>query len=455
MPIDAFKPIAGSVTRRWDALDGLARRILKNVGLVVSGDAGASALGLLSLALTARTLGPELLGILVMIEAYTVLVDRWIRPETWQVLIKYGTDALAAGDHDALRRLIKLSILIDLIGAMVAAAAAFAGLQVAAGWFGWDETTTSLAALYCTVLIVQMTSTSTAVLRLFDRFGAFAYSKIAAASLRLALVMLAWWLEGGLTTFVLIAMTVTALHPILMVHAARNELKRQGYDGILRIPMHGVTRQYPRLWRFLLSANLSLLLRKTVETSDLLIVGALLGPAASGGLHIAKRLSMVVSKLGRPVQQVIYPDVSKLWAKGEVERFRKAVGWTNLIGGAVGLAVFAVIAIDPTLILWLFAGDAFTDLTMLLLLQMLSVVIFMFGLALRPALYSMERDVALLRAVALATAAFYAAFFGFMPWAGAMAASLGHCAFNLVWLGLCLYAFRRRLTATTPPFEKE
>ncbi|NJO35700.1 MAG: hypothetical protein HC869_24095, partial [Rhodospirillales bacterium] len=144
------------------------------------------------------------------------------------------------------------------------------------------------------------------------------------------------------------------------------------------------------------------------------------------------------------------PDVSKLWSKGQIERFRKAVVWANLIGGATGLAVLGAVAIAPDLILRLFAGEAFADLSGLLLVQMLAVVIFMFGLALRLALYSMERDVALLKIVALATAAFYLTFFTLMPWAGVMAASLGHCAFNLVWLGLCLHVFRRQTAVATP-----
>ncbi len=435
----------GYAARRWASLDTLARRLVRNVGIIVGGDAGASALGLLTLALTARALGPELLGILVMIEAYATLIDRWIRPETWQALIKYGTDALATDDHRSFRRLMKLGLLIDIGGAIASVTVAFASVQIAAGWLGWDDQTTSLASLYCFMLLLQIISVPTAILRLFDRFAVFAYSQVASAALRLVLVAFAWWFEGGLTTFVLIAMGVSAVRPALMIQAALGELKRRHHEGIMRTSLQGVTEQYPRIWRFLFSANLSLLLRKTVETTDVLLVGALLGPAASSALHIAKRLSMLIMKLGRPVQQVIYPDVSKLWSKGEIDHFQKAVGWTNLIGGGVGLVVLAAIAIDPSLILRLFVGEAFADIADILLVQMVAVVIFMFGLALRPALYSMERDVALLRAVAFATVAFYITFFALVSWIGTLAASLGYAVFNLVWLILCLHAFHQNL----------
>jgi O-antigen/teichoic acid export membrane protein len=447
--------------RRWGSLDALARRILKNVGVIGGGDAVASLIGLVSLALMARALGPDLLGLFVMMEAYGTLIARWIRPETWQVLIKYGADALAADDRDAFRRLIKLSVLIDLGGCLGAFAVALVGLEFASFWFGWEDDVVALAGIYCIVLILEMASTSTAVLRLFNRFRVFAYTQISTALLRLALTALAWWFEGGLAVFVLIALAVTALRPVLIVKAAFGELKRQGYDGIAGIPLRGVHRQYPGLWRFLLSTNLSLLLRKTVETTDVLIVGALLGPAASGGLHVAKRLAMLIRKVAKPIQQVLYPDVSKLWAKGEIERFRKVVGWANLIGGSVGLLILGVIALAPDLLLRLFAGEAFADLSVLLLVQMLSVVIFMFGLSLRLSLYSMEQDVALLKVVAVATVAFYLTFFALVPSTGVVAAGLGHCVFNLVWLVLCQYVFQRRLAAPRrrqeirPPISKD
>ncbi len=440
--------ISGAI-RRWSAFDLLTQRLVRNVGIIVSGDAGAAALNLAALALTARALGPEWLGVLVMIEAYTTLIDRWMRPETWQALIKYGADALVADDGSTFRRLIKLGLLIDLGGAALAVAVAFLGVQIAAGWLNWGETAADLASLYCFILLLQIISTPTAILRLFDRYAVFAYSQMVAAVLRLLLVSFAWWFESGLTVFVLIAMAVAAVRPALMIHAALGELRRREHRGILRMSLRGVTKQHPRIWRFLLSSNLSLLLRKTVETTDVLLVGALLGPAASSALHIVKRLSMLIMKVGRPVQQVIYPDVSKLWANGEVDRFKKAVVWTNLIGGGVGLLILAIIAIDPMLLLRSFAGEAFAGIAPMLLVQMVAVVIFMFGLALRPALYSMERDSALLRSVAIATVAFYITFFSLVPWFEAMAASLGYAAFNLIWLISCVYAFRQSLAAHT------
>ncbi len=431
---------------RWLPKDQLLKRLMRNVGIVVSGQAGASALALLSIALTARTLGAEALGILVMMEAYVRLIDQWIRPETWQVLIKYGADALSSNDSERFKQLIKFGFVVDLSGALAALLIAWFGIHSAAHWLGWHPETADLAFVYCFILLGQITSTPTAVLRLFNRFSVFAYAQIVAASIRLLMVVVAWWLDAGLDTFVVIAMITAVAQPAIMLTAATTELRKRGFSGFLTTPLAGVIRRYPRILAFIISTNLSLLLRKTVENTDVLIVGALLGPASSGGLHIVKRVSQSLIKLGGPVQQVLYPDITKLWAKNEMAKFRQALRWSNLAGGSLGLFMLVFIGLDPALVMYLLGGEEFTQWSTLLLWQILATTIFMFGLGLRPALYSMERDIALLRAVVLATIMFYVVFLGSIMWIGVSAASIGHCVFNAVWLVLAMSSVHRAIS---------
>ncbi|MGH6915911.1 MAG: lipopolysaccharide biosynthesis protein, partial [Geminicoccales bacterium] len=86
----------GGVVRRW-VPDSIIRRLLKNLTYLFSGNLAASVLSLAALALTARALGPAQFGILVLIEAYIRLIDRLVRIEPWQALIKYGAEALEQG----------------------------------------------------------------------------------------------------------------------------------------------------------------------------------------------------------------------------------------------------------------------------------------------------------------------------------------------------------------------
>ena len=97
--------------RRLIHFDELVPRILRNVGYLVSGTTAVSLIGIVTLVLTARALGPAGLGILALVEAYVRTIDMLFRLQPTQVLIKYGSEALEKDDKGRFERLIKLSIL--------------------------------------------------------------------------------------------------------------------------------------------------------------------------------------------------------------------------------------------------------------------------------------------------------------------------------------------------------
>jgi O-antigen/teichoic acid export membrane protein len=414
--------------------DDVLRRLIRNVGYLLTGTGGAAILGLGSLAMAARTLGPELLGVIAMIEAYANTVNRLLRPETWQALIKYGAGLLERDENEAFAQLMKFGIVIDVVGALVATAVAIGGLQLFGHWLGFDDQIILLGSLYCLVLLPQLNSTPTAILRLFDRFGVFAWRQILAAGIRFVLVGIAFLLHAGLPTFLAISMVLALAEPILLIGAARAELRARGFERVLASPLRGCLDRFAGIWGFIWSTNLSLILRKSTQELDILIVGSQLGPAAAGLYQVAKRLGEMVMKLGAPIQQAIYPDMARLWVRGEHDRFRRTLFKINLSIGVVAFSVLAVLLFEQEAILHLIVGEAFLAAGPLLLTHMLAMAIFLCGITLRPALFSMGRQNTLLAIVVVATAAFYATLLLALPQLGALGASIAHVVFNLIWL---------------------
>ena len=141
--------------------DDLLRRMLKNASYLLSGTAGASFLGLVALALTARALGPELLGVLALIQAYNGMVDR-ARMETWPALIKYGAEALEHERRDDFKSLIKFGFLLDVASSLLATLIAVAGVYVAGWWLDWSRETMEMASLFSLALLFRTSSMPTA-----------------------------------------------------------------------------------------------------------------------------------------------------------------------------------------------------------------------------------------------------------------------------------------------------
>ncbi len=431
------------------------RRLIKYVGILFTGSVGASLLSLAAIGLTARTLGPELLGVLVMIEAYVRLIDRWLRPESWQTLIKYGAENLTNDRIDNFKKLIKLGFLVDIIGALTAAVVAIAGVQFAAQWFEWDSTTTQMASLYCLSLLFQISGTPIALLRLYDRFAVMAFLDTASAALRLALVAMAWFLSAGIWSFLFISIAIAILTPLVYLAIALRDLNNHGHSDFIRIPVSGVSEAHPGIWRLFWSANFTLLIRKTVENSDVLIVGAILGSAASGALHVVKRLAEVVLKIGRPIQQVLYPDIVRLWAKGEHGRFGSAVRRTNAICGGCAAALTVLFSLNPEFLLTTFVGPDFANAAPSLIVQMIAMTFFMSGIALRPALYSMGSDRAVLVAMFCGSLTFYIVSLSMMPHIGLIAANIGHCAFYGLFVASCWIRFITLMRNGTQPLNQK
>jgi O-antigen/teichoic acid export membrane protein len=425
--------------------DELINRLVRNVGYLLSGNMIAAGLGLVALAVTARALGPEQLGLLALIEAYTHLVDRLIRLEPWQALIKYGADALERDRREDFRSLLKFGVLTDAGGAACAALVAIGFVALAGPWLGWSEQTVHMAAVYSLSLLFQLAATPTAVLRLFDRFAVFAWLEAATAAARAALFGIAFLAGAGLWTFLLLAMGLHFARHLALGLIAWRELRRQGYARILRARVAGIGTRCPGIWSFTWSLKASVLIRRSAGDVDTLLIGALLDTGAVGLYHVAKRFGDATLKVGVPIQQVLYPDVARLWARREIRRLRTTVLQIDLITGALAAGVLGIVALNIDLVLRATVGADYSGAGILVVLQLLATTTALFGTALRPALLSMGLQVLLLKIVIVATVGFYVTLAILLPTLGVVGASIAHIVLNTLWLLAACVVFARRI----------
>ena len=390
-------------------------------------------------------MGPEQLGLLALIEAYTRVVDRLIRLEPWQALIKYGADALEGERRDDFRSLLKFGVLIDAGGAVGSALVAVTFVAVAGPWLGWGEQTVHMATVYSLSLLFQLAATPTAVLRLFDRFAVFAALEVASAVARVILFAIAFLAGAGLWTFLLLAMALHLARHVTLALIAWRELQGQGYGRFVRAPVAGVGSRCPGIWSFIWSLKASGLIRRSTGDVDTLLIGAFLDTGAVGLYHVAKRFGDATLKVGVPIQQVLFPDVARLWARREIKRLRTTVIQIDLVTGGLAAGVLAGIALNIDLVLGLTVGPDYADAGILVILQLLATTTALFGTALRPALLSMGLQVQLLKIVIVATLGFYATLAVALPLLGVVGASIAHIVLNTLWLLAACVVFARRI----------
>ena len=420
--------------------DDLLRRMLRNTSYLLTGTAGASFLGLVALALTARALGPELLGILALIQAYVGMVDR-ARIECWQALIKYGAETLENERYDDFKGLMKFGFLLDLGSALFATLIAVAGLFVAAWWLDWAPETVQMAGLFSLSILFRTSSMPQAVLRLFNRFGLDAGQDVVVGIVRVLLVAIAYWAEAGLWTFLLITLGMQILSSVVQTALGWIVLWREGYRGVMRSSCKRIRQRFPGMWTFVWSLNAGNIARKSTRELDILFVGAWLGPAAASLYHVAKKLGEILILAAIPIQQAVYPELARLWARADGRRFRRTILQIDLGAGGIGIVFLPFIVFETDLVIRLTVGDEFAAAAVPLILQTVSSCLFLFGTALPPALFTMGMQVRFLQILTVSTVCFYVALLIAVPSFGIYGAPLAHIAYNLVWLIAMRVAF--------------
>lgn len=424
--------------------DDVLRRLARNLTYLFSANMIVAGLGMLTLVVMARSLGPTGLGILALIEAYARSVDRIFRFEPWQTLVRYGTHALEHGDETEFRRLVKFSTLFDIGGAALSASVAIIGLYFVADWFDLGDESQKMAMVFAASLYLGLSSTPTAVLRVFDKFQLLSKIAVTVATARLLMTVTVWLSGGGLWEFVIVLVINELLTQMLPLIFAWRELRIQGHSHVWKLPFQGLLQYNQGLPKFLLNVNINVIARTSTQRFDVLLLGALLGPAAVGLFQLAKRVGIAAQRLGRPLQQAVYPDIARLWARGEVSRFRWIVLRVNLIMGSVGLIAFVILSWNMELIVRLAFGEAFVPAVPIVIVQVLATTIFLTGNTMNPAMMSMGEDHKLVRITLVATAVFFAAFAPLVMSFGAIGASIGHVLFNTLWLAGCMWVFLAR-----------
>lgn len=426
-----------------DRKRSLRARLSRNLSWTFSAQILVSVIAVATLFITARALGPAGLGILALVESYVRLVDLVLRLEPWQAVIRYGVRLQEADDRDAFARLIKLSIMVDAAGGVLAGLVCILLASLAAPLFGLPaEEGPRYVYLVAAGIFFSFRPTATAVLRIFDRFDLLARVDVAAALIRLALSLLAWQAGLGIWAFLAILLVQSLLDGLVAFVLALRLLHAQGVRGVAAADWRVALAENPGFLRFLWNSNVNVILRQSVNRLDVLAVGALLDLRAVGFYQLGKRVMNRANKLAAPLRQVVFPELSRLWAKGRYGRFNRLVLLMSLALLSVQLLIALPILWHMEAVIRILFGPEFAGAGAVMSILLVSTIVFASGVILNPALLAMGRDRLLVRATTVATAIFALSFVPLVRGYGVEGAAIANLVFNLAWTAFCLLAFR-------------
>lgn len=303
------------------------KRLLQNIGWLLSGRAVNALLSLVYLALATRTLGIESFGYFALIVALGQTVTGLANFQTWQFVVRWGANGDGPGEATGFA--IALDALSTVLGALLAAGLVYS----AQFWLPLPQDLLWVAFWFCIVSLVAMRSTPTGLLRLRFRFAEATFAEAVQPVVRAIGAVLAVIFMPTVLGFILAwAAAEIAVALALWAVAARKEQIDFSQVSLTRLPRH-----HPDAWRFVLSTNAMGSLNVGGKQVMILLVGAIGGEAFAGGFRVASQLGQALVQLAQTVSKAIYPEL--VHAKDDAVEIARRMANLSLIGGAIAVLV--------------------------------------------------------------------------------------------------------------------
>lgn len=435
------------VIRAWFD-DHIFLRLIKNAGWLSGATFISGLLGLITIALTARALGPAEFGALTVIMAYVAIIDRLLNFQSWQFLIRNGAEALQQNDPVRLRRQIKFSILLDSISSLLSTLVAIAIASVVASLIDWTEQETGLAMLYSLTILFHLSGMPTGVLRLFDQYRRLATQKVITAVLNLLGVLVAWGLDGGLPAFLLAFAISSIAGNVILFVMGWWQLRTQKISGVWSTSLQGIRGSESGIWHFVIYTNIESSV-KIIRDLDAFIIKAFLTAEAVGLYLLARRIAEALHMLVDPFSQAVYPEFTRLLARRHLPPLKTLIKKSSLTVGLTATLIWlGFIVIGPWLVPLVF-GDDYAPAYLLAAICMAGSVLWAYFQPVTPILYGLGKAKDVFH-IHISTAVLYVLLVTVFAVAlDGLGAAIAYAGFFLAWSILASAVMRHRLHSHT------
>ncbi|MES2172839.1 MAG: lipopolysaccharide biosynthesis protein [Pseudomonadota bacterium] len=422
--------------------DGFAR-ILANTGWLLGGKGVGAVLSLAYLAIVTRTLGVADFGRFALVLSAANVIKTLVSFDSWQIVVRYGQPHLTDGNGDALNRVLRFCILIDLAsavaGGLIAAAIIllFGDLLAIGPDMGWQ------VWAFCMVMMVTIRSSPTGILRLFDRFdsAAFAETMIPVGRMIGAAVALAVMpdISGFLIAWAFAELLCAISYWYLALKVGRGRIGNWRAGRAL-----DARTENPGIIGFLTATNLQTSLSSIGQQVAVLIVGGFVGPAGAGLYRLANQLANSLTKISSLLSRSIFVELSRTNSHGK-EALSALFRRTNRLALLAGAVIIGLIVTIGHPLLGLIAGQDFLPAYPLLLMLGVAACIELIGVSYRPLLMATDRAGLSLRITFVSTLLLLGLQSALLPLYGTRGAAIANVAAALAGFAMMGLASRRAM----------
>ncbi len=337
------------------------KRVLSNSSWLVGDKTLSSTFAALQTIIVARILGVEQYGLLILVIAYIDLLNRLVDFRMWETATKYIGTFWETGDLDRTRSMIKLSYLIDVVSGIVAFIIAIITATFISEYILKEPEAYKYIWIYSlSLLIGTSSSTSLAILRVFNKFRIVAILRSSQNLFRLilisALLVFGFGIDGVLYGLV-IASILGFVMRISMVIKTLNE-HRLGNWWKSKISL--IKDHIKGIGWFLSNTSIAATIRMGEERSlGILILGYLAGKDAVAYYKIATSAAKMLNFIVVPLYESIYPEFIKIKSQNIVESIKPLIKKLTIIFLKIGIPLAILIIIFSDIIIGVIFGKSY------------------------------------------------------------------------------------------------
>jgi len=426
--------------------DGVFRTIIRNAAYLGSSQVVSALLGLLALSCAGKGLSPEMFGVLVVIESYAKAISDFVKFQTWQLVVQYGTPALASKNLEKFRDVISFSFGLDIASGAVAVIVGMLLLPLLSHSLGLDSDSFWLAMFYCTLIPSLVAATPTGILRAVNRFDLIAIQQATRPFLRAAGSVICYFGDVGFAGFIITWYASNMIGGSLYWWFAWRELRRRDIHHALRPGLFGTARKIKGAWNFVWITNIAHSVWAARNSGSAVLVGIMLGPSAAGLFKIAMTFFAAAGSPAKLLEKSFYPEIMRLdprtkrpWLLG----LKSAC-----LAGGVGILVALVVVVVGKPLISLYFGQSYLMAYDLIRVMLCAIIVSMIGFPQESLLFMAGKQRAFLVAQTVASAAYIILLIVFSHLFGVSGAAFaylgGQCLDVMLSFIPVLYTWRHR-----------
>lgn len=366
-----FRRRAGAPAPDGPPPSGL-KKVFGNFAHLAGGKACAGVVSAIYLLIITRDLGAHGYGLLILMNAYAVLMGTIFAYCCFQGLVRYGAIALEAGDRPGFARIARYMTVIELSMGVIAIIAAALLAPVIGPKLGWPSDIVPFGVIYSLAIIAQIRATPQGVLQAAGRFDILGAYQVILPGGRLIGALVVWLCGFGLMGYLVVWLAASIFEGLILWVMALGSWRKLVPDEPLLGPWRGVLDKYEGFGRFTIMAKIESMLRELGPKLAPLTVGWVLGPAAAGAFALALRGTNLLEKPAGLLSRAIYPVLAGQNARKEGAPLWHTVWRSTLIVSLAASPIVILLAFFGPHVLPLLGGKTFQAGGALLLLVALS-----------------------------------------------------------------------------------